>query len=93
MVSPAPGEEAEGPKVDVWGWAWYYDGVAVVGSRDFSWQRFAVKLNLPDGTHTLRARATSLAGVKQPLMGRRNHVHSIVFHVIRTQTPFLFERR
>ncbi|KAL1636596.1 hypothetical protein SLS56_001181 [Neofusicoccum ribis] len=83
--------------VEVGGWAWSHDGVAEVcvsandggcwvaadvsDRVDFSWQRFRVSLALPVGCHYVVARATSKAGVPQPMRGRRNHVHRIRLEV------------
>lgn len=84
--------------VEVRGWAWSHDGVSSVcvsandGSSwveadvsdrvDFSWQRFRVRMALPVGSYHIIARATSRAGVQQPMRGRRNHVHRIRLDVV-----------
>ncbi|KAL1640278.1 hypothetical protein SLS58_007094 [Diplodia intermedia] len=48
---------------------------------DYSWQAFRVKLALSVGMYGVVARATSRAGVEQPMRGRRNHVHRIGLEV------------
>jgi len=63
IVKPSPGEEIEGPKVHVEGWAWSHDGIKIVqvsldegkswqdsqvGSmKGYSWQEFSVEANIP----------------------------------------------
>lgn len=93
IVSPAPDTVIHQSRINVEGWAWCHEPVIkvlvkgsaeqdwieanVVERVDFSWQRWTVSLALPDGEHTLMARAVSLSGQEQPLTGRRNHVHRV----------------
>ena len=93
IVSPPPNVVLPTTNVTVSGWAWSVDGIESVHvghgepktwirasletRSDFSWQKFSVTLSLPDGPHDLVACATSLSGIKQPMEGRRNHVHSV----------------
>ncbi|KAH6976845.1 Oxidoreductase, molybdopterin-binding domain-containing protein [Ilyonectria destructans] len=93
IVSPAPGTVVHQPKVAVEGWAWCHEPVmkvyvkraseqqwieATVTERDgFSWQKWRALLVLPNGEHTLVARAVSCSGQEQPLAGRRNHTHHV----------------
>ncbi|KAF2100244.1 molybdopterin binding oxidoreductase [Rhizodiscina lignyota] len=97
IVRPKPHEVMPGREVHVEGWSWSCDAVAAVeisldsgktwqGTQverrtDYSWQKFRVILRLPEGLHTLIARATCMSGAKQPLSGRRNYVHSVTFSV------------
>ncbi|KAN0110781.1 molybdopterin binding oxidoreductase [Hyaloscypha variabilis] len=98
IVSPCSGAQLTGSLVIVHGWAWSDGGIKLVQIRvdesqtwveadvesrqDFSWQRFSTMVTLSPGTHRVIARATSSAGVKQPISGRRNHVHTIDFEVL-----------
>ncbi|KAF2170513.1 hypothetical protein M409DRAFT_51544 [Zasmidium cellare ATCC 36951] len=97
IVSPEPDVVVRGPEVRVWGWAWSGDGVervevdvdeaggwvpaSVIPRKEFEWQRFEVTLRLPEGQHTISARASSCQGHQQPLRGRRNQVHRLAFQV------------
>jgi DMSO/TMAO reductase YedYZ molybdopterin-dependent catalytic subunit len=97
IVKPEPGEIVQGPGVLVEGWAWSEDGVRSVSVSgdgginshlttvyprfEFGWQRFEATLKLEPGRHCIVARATCVSGHKQPLEGRRNHVHCVEMHV------------
>lgn len=97
IVSPKPDEGLERGTVKVWGWAWSAceiqtvevsldGGTSWVSARlkrrkEFEWQRFEIELVLEAGLHTVTARAMALSGEKQPMEGRRNHVHSVTFQV------------
>jgi len=95
IVSPAPGAEVRGQAINVGGWAWSCEGVvevdvgvgnallgaSVVDRKDFGWQKFQTTLSLSPGTYKIFSRATSLNGIKQPLSGRRNHIHSVEIEV------------
>ena len=48
---------------------------------DFSWQEFNATVKLPPGRHRLRARAVGETGIEQPLLDRRNHVHTVEISV------------
>lgn len=97
IVRPKPNEILTSEDFNVEGWAWSCEGVAVMDIShnggetwqetqlerriDYSWQKFRIQLHLPQGQHTVIARATCTSGVKQPLSGRRNHAHSVTFSV------------
>ena len=97
IVRPQPEEKVEGPDIQIEGRAWHHEPIAsvqlsvdggeswkeaVVDERvDFSWQRFSLTLHLEPGNHTAIARAVSFDGATQPLSGRRNHCHSLLFEV------------
>ncbi|KAF4951570.1 hypothetical protein FGADI_7345 [Fusarium gaditjirri] len=97
MTKPADSEVISAGSVWVEGWAWSHDGVALVeiskdegqswirgkvgNKKDQAWQRFTAAVELEPGVQKLIARATSISGLKQPLTGRRNHVHSITVNV------------
>lgn len=98
IVSPEPDAVLNDPLVSVDGWAWSHDGIAQVDvsfdkgeswaraelepREDFSWQRYRVELPVPPGKRRFTVRATSVSGVRQPLSGSRNHVHSISVEVL-----------
>jgi hypothetical protein len=98
IVSPPSGAQLESSLVEVRGWARSGGGIEAVqisiddsqtwgeadveSRRDFSWQKFSSMVTLPPGIHRLTARATSSSGFKQPLSGRRNHVHIIAFKIL-----------
>ncbi|GKT66433.1 sulfite reductase [Colletotrichum tofieldiae] len=93
ITRPEAGAVLTGTDVQVEGWAWCHEHVIeVLVSADagmswseakvkprtnFEWQRWNVILNLAPGGHELIASAISVSGQKQPLSGRRNHVHSV----------------
>ena len=95
ILKPKPGERLQESEVQVEGWAWGNDPVhcvqvsfdggqhwakAALGPRvQYSWQKSSVVVCLDHGPHTILARATSNHGVSQPLTGRRNYCHSVVF--------------
>lgn len=97
IVSPRPDAAIQGPDVNVWGWAWSCDGIenvdistgddkswksaSVASRRQFEWQRFDMKLQLPQGEHRITARATSNGGQQQPLHSRRNEAHTVLIRV------------
>ncbi|KAM0721746.1 hypothetical protein Q7P37_002671 [Cladosporium fusiforme] len=97
IIKPHPDSVLAGSEVLVEGWTWHHEPVklmqvsldggqewrdAAVSARvDYSWQRFAVKLQLSPGRYTVIARATSVDGLSQPLSGRRNHCHGVAFRV------------
>ena len=100
IVNPPPGTEVRGRTISVEGWAWSYDGIgsvdvsfddgkswvgAQVNQRnDFSWQGFAVTINVaPDqrGHCLLVARATSVSGRTQASSMQRNHVHRVMVNI------------
>jgi hypothetical protein len=98
IVSPPSGAQLESSLVEVRGWAWSGDGIEAVqisiddsqtwsevdveSRHHFSWQKFSATVTLPPGIHQLTARATSSSGFKQPMSGRRNHVHTIGFEIL-----------
>ncbi|KEF56372.1 uncharacterized protein A1O9_07953 [Exophiala aquamarina CBS 119918] len=52
------------------------------GRQMYEWQLFRVRLMLKrPGTYHLVARARDRSGAKQPMVGRRNHVHRVEVHV------------
>lgn len=83
--------------VEVEGWAWSDEGVRAVEvsldqgktwdeaevqmRREREWQQFRTSLRVRQGQWTIIARAECKSGQKQPLTGRRNHVHSVRFRV------------
>ncbi|GKT97023.1 molybdopterin binding oxidoreductase [Colletotrichum tofieldiae] len=85
IVSPAPDSVIRQSAVAVEGWAWCHEPVAKVLVKraaeqhwveadvaervDFSWQKWTASFVLPDGEHTLVARAVSRSGQEQPLTG------------------------
>lgn len=95
IVRPTPGEDIKGQEVEVWGWAWSADGIEQVSITsdscdggyassvqrrvEFEWQKFTARLTCSPGFHAVTARATSRGGCRQPLIGRRNHVHTVAF--------------
>ncbi|KAF5690436.1 sulfite oxidase s [Fusarium circinatum] len=97
ITKPADSEAISAGLVTVEGWAWSHDGVALVEvskdegrnwirgkvdtKEDQAWQRFTVAVELESGILKLIARATSESGMRQPLTGRRNHIHSITVNV------------
>ncbi|EWZ33689.1 hypothetical protein FOCG_14982 [Fusarium oxysporum f. sp. radicis-lycopersici 26381] len=97
MTKPADSEVISAGLVTVEGWAWSHDGVALVeiskdegqswirgkvdNKEDQAWQKFTAAVDLERGVGKLTTRATSESGMKQPLTGRRNHVHSITVNV------------
>jgi len=98
IVSPCSDAQLTDSLVKVRGWAWSDNGIKLVqirvdesqtwveaeveSRRDFNWQRFSTAVTLPPGTHQLTARATSSSGLKQPISGRRNHVHTINLEIL-----------
>ena len=48
---------------------------------DYGWQKFRKKVKVGKGEWKVIARAECKSGMKQPLEGRRNHVHSASFRV------------
>jgi DMSO/TMAO reductase YedYZ molybdopterin-dependent catalytic subunit len=100
IVRPRPGERIEGLQISVEGWAWSDDGVkdvkvspdggitwqeASVEKRfQYGWQHFEMLLNLQFGQPSIVARATSISGHKQPLIGHRNHAHQVEVVVKKT---------
>ncbi|EXK84596.1 hypothetical protein FOQG_11385 [Fusarium oxysporum f. sp. raphani 54005] len=97
MTKPADSEVISAGLVTVEGWAWSHDSVALVeiskdegqswirgkvdNKEDQAWQKFTAAVDLERGVGKLITRATSESGMKQPLTGRRNHVHSITVNV------------
>ncbi|KAM0351022.1 hypothetical protein ACHAPU_002802 [Fusarium lateritium] len=97
ITKPADSAVVTSGKLDIEGWAWSHDSIAVVEvstddgytwvkaivekKRDQAWQRFAATVNLDSGVYRVIARATSGGGAKQPLTGRRNHVHAVTVTV------------
>ncbi|ENH71434.1 Sulfite oxidase, partial [Fusarium oxysporum f. sp. cubense race 1] len=97
MTKPADSEVISAGLVTVEGWAWSHDSVALVeiskdegqswirgkvdNKEDQAWQKFTAAVDLERGVGKLITRATSESGMKQPLTGRRNHVHSITVDV------------
>jgi DMSO/TMAO reductase YedYZ molybdopterin-dependent catalytic subunit len=97
IVKPAPDDRLQGSTFEVSGWAWSNEDItavhlnlddgdewieAGVNSRtDFSWQAFTKVITLSPGPHRIIARATSSNGIQQPISGRRNHVHTLNFHL------------
>lgn len=98
IVSPPDGAQLKSSLVEVRGWAWSDDAIKSVKvkvddnktwveadvetRRNFSWQKFSTLVTLPPGEHRLTARAISSSGLEQPISGRRNHVHIIMFGVL-----------
>jgi DMSO/TMAO reductase YedYZ molybdopterin-dependent catalytic subunit len=90
VVKLTKGDEVD---VEVEGWTWSDAGVqrvevsidggktwvsaAVEARTGYGWQKFKTKLRLGRGDWVIMARAECKTGMKQPLQGRRNHVHSI----------------
>ena len=90
-------EGGEGREVVVEGWAWSEAEVKGVGisfdeggtwetawveqREEFGWQRFRLKRWVGRVEWRVIARAECKSGLKQPLRGRRNHVHSVNFKV------------
>ncbi|KAI5361093.1 Putative oxidoreductase, molybdopterin-binding domain, eukaryotic molybdopterin oxidoreductase [Septoria linicola] len=80
-------------RIKIWGWAWSCHGISAVEvsgdggdhwevarlaeRSQFEWQRFEIELQLANGNHVLMARARSKDDLQQPLVERRNHVHSV----------------
>ena len=79
-----------------WAWSWDgvksvqvivdddVDGCVDAGVEqrtDFSWQEFNATVELAPGRHRLRARAVAETGIEQPLVDRRNHVHTVEISV------------
>ena len=97
IVRPRPNEVIKSRQVQVEGWAWSPDGVgsveincdgeetwtkaAVDEGFEHAWQRYVAVLEMALGRHTVVARAMSVSGEKQPLSGRRNHVHRVEIDV------------
>jgi DMSO/TMAO reductase YedYZ molybdopterin-dependent catalytic subunit len=93
ITCPAPDAVVLAHRVEIQGWAWSHDGIGSVDisvdlgvtwnktclgkQTDLSWQRFSVTLQLPVGDCDIMARASSSRGLKQPLSGCRNHVHTV----------------
>jgi DMSO/TMAO reductase YedYZ molybdopterin-dependent catalytic subunit len=93
IVSPTPDDRLQGSTFEVSGWAWSNEGISSVHLNcddgeewieanvhhriDFSWQSFTKSVTLSPGPHRIAARATSSLGIKQPMSGRRNHVHAV----------------
>ncbi len=87
-------EEAE---VEVEGWAWSdagvkgveisvdegrkWEGASLDERKEYGWQRFRRKVRVGKGQWRVVARAECNSGMKQPLKGRRNHVHRVSFRV------------
>lgn len=98
IVRPQPGEKIEGPELRIEGWAWYHEPIervqlsvdegrlwmeASVEERiEISWQKFSLTLKLRIGCHKIIARAVTGDGAMQPLGGRRNHCHAVLFEMI-----------
>ncbi|KAK1980442.1 LOW QUALITY PROTEIN: Oxidoreductase, molybdopterin-binding domain-containing protein [Colletotrichum cereale] len=91
ITKPRPGSVLTATGVQVEGWAWCHEhvsvsvdagaswsGAEVKPRTDFEWQRWSVVVDLMPGEHILMA---SASGQKQPLSGRRNHVHSVAVTV------------
>ena len=90
-------EGEEETEVQIEGWAWSDEGVKDVEisvdngktwegtelevRKEYSWQKFKLKVRLKQGEWKMIARAECWSGLKQPLKGRRNHVHSVTFEV------------
>jgi DMSO/TMAO reductase YedYZ molybdopterin-dependent catalytic subunit len=99
IVKPADSAVVEPGNVEIEGWAWSHDVVVrveasiddgrswiksnVEAKEDQAWQKFTARVYLEPGVYKLIARATSEGGMQQPLMGRRNHAHSITIDVRR----------
>ncbi|KAF9871962.1 hypothetical protein CkaCkLH20_10594 [Colletotrichum karsti] len=97
ITRPEPDAVLHGPEVRIEGWAWCHDEVievmvtadgghiwndATVARRtEFEWQRWSIVLKLEKGDHEVMARASSTSALKQPLSGRRNHMHTVSFKV------------
>ncbi|KAF5678673.1 sulfite oxidase [Fusarium heterosporum] len=97
VTKPAESAVVKPGKLEISGWAWSHDGVkavevstddgcnwvkAIVEEReDQAWQKFVTTANLKLGVYKVLARAMSQNGAKQPLTGRRNHVHAITVTV------------
>lgn len=93
ITRPRPEELLTTTTVIVEGWAWSDDGVseveitadegqslgmAKVWTRvQYEWQRFRCPVHLLPGEHIVVARAKSKLGDRQPLIGWRNHAHSV----------------
>ncbi|KAG4262872.1 hypothetical protein FPRO03_10235 [Fusarium proliferatum] len=102
ITRPADSEALSAGSVQVEGWAWSHDGVALVEisrdegqswirgtvghKEDQAWQNFTAAVDLEPGVWRLMARATSESGMQQPLTGRRNHVHSIMMMFVAGET-------
>jgi len=57
--------------------------IRVAPRVEFEWQLFEAQVPVPQpGRYCVIARATDKTGESQPLMGRRNHVHSVEIEVI-----------
>ncbi|WYZ45667.1 hypothetical protein EsH8_VIII_000983 [Colletotrichum jinshuiense] len=97
ITKPEPGTVFQNAEVAVEGWAWCHEQVtsvsvsanqgaswtdaSVTPRKEFEWQRWSAVLNLEPGDYNLLAQATSTSRHKQPLSGRRNHVHSVQISV------------
>lgn len=56
--------------------------VHVEGRKLYEWQLFRAKVIFEGpGTYHLVARARDISGIRQPMAGRRNHVHRVEIHV------------
>ncbi|KAH6665512.1 Oxidoreductase, molybdopterin-binding domain-containing protein [Halenospora varia] len=93
------GDGKEVVEVEIKGWAWSCEGVrrvevsadggqrweeVGVGERvEWSWQWWRRIVKLGAGKYKVVARATSMNGQRQPISGRRNHVHSVEVEVIK----------
>ncbi|KAF1845537.1 molybdopterin binding oxidoreductase [Cucurbitaria berberidis CBS 394.84] len=98
ITAPKPSAVLLGSEISTSGWAWSDAGVekveltwdegrtwtqANVQTRsEYGWQHFHTTLKLAPGDYTIIARATSISGEQQPLMGRRNHVHRVDITVV-----------
>ncbi|KIW85534.1 hypothetical protein Z517_00926 [Fonsecaea pedrosoi CBS 271.37] len=57
--------------------------VTLAARNEFEWQSFQAKVSIPNpGKYKLMARATDAAGISQPIMGRRNHVHTVEIEIV-----------
>ncbi|KAF5560202.1 sulfite oxidase s [Fusarium napiforme] len=97
ITKPADSAVIYAGLITVEGWAWSHDGVTLVevskdggcswirgkvdDKEDQAWQKFTATVELEPGVWKLIARATSESEMKQPLAGRRNHVHRIIVNV------------
>ncbi|KIW95442.1 uncharacterized protein Z519_04026 [Cladophialophora bantiana CBS 173.52] len=56
--------------------------VSLRARSEFEWQSFRAKVSIPKpGKYKLIAKATDKTGISQPMVGRRNHVHTVEIEV------------
>lgn len=64
------------------GLTWLPDHLVRLHPRvSFEWQLFKADITLEQGAYNIICRAQDTKGIRQPLSGRRNHVHSVAITV------------